>query len=117
MEKPKSTDVAVPSTLSIPLDIDPVNDSYVIKGGAGVAVAHVKKPSGEVFSVHVRANGALRQMTQFDPSKVTVDERRALEMDLYAKGHTQSDIADLVGVKQPTVAHDLKLMRSRAKSS
>jgi len=55
-------------------------------------------------------------MTNFDPSQLTVDERRRLELDLYEKGHTQSDIADLVGVKQPTVAHDLKLMR-QAKGS
>jgi hypothetical protein len=97
--------------LPIALNIDPEQDSYIIKGGAGVAVAHVKKPTGEVFSVHVRANGAFRQMTHFDPSQLSVEERRHLEYDLYKKGHTQSDIADLVGVKQPTVAHDLKLIR------
>lgn len=104
-------DLAVQGTLAIPLNIDPQRDSYVIKGGSGVAVAHVKKPSGEVFSVHVRADGAFRQMTHFDPSRLTIEERRRLELDLYKQGHTQSDIADLVGVKQPTVAHDLKLMR------
>jgi hypothetical protein len=55
MGKPKSTDLVVQPPLAIPLNIDPEKDSYIIKGGAGVAVAHVKKPSGEVFSVHVRA--------------------------------------------------------------
>jgi DNA-binding CsgD family transcriptional regulator len=100
-----------------PLNIDPVNDSYTIKGGAGLAVAHVKKPSGEVFSMRVRANGALQEMVKFDPSLVTVEERRRLEMELYGNGHTQNEIADLVGVKQPTVAHDLKLMRAKNKAA
>ena len=103
MGKPKSTDLVVQPPLAIPLNIDPEKDSYIIKGGAGVAVAHVKKPSGEVFSVHVRANGAFRQMTHFDPSQLTVDERRRLELDLYEKGHTQSDIADLVGASRKRV--------------
>lgn len=111
MAKPKSTDLVAQVPLAIPLNIDPENDSYTIKGGAGVAIAHVKKPTGEVFSVHIRANGAFRQMTHFDPSQLTVDQRRQLELELHQKGHTQSDIADLVGVKQPTVAHDLKLLR------
>lgn len=107
----KNTSLVTQAPLALSLNIDPEQDSYIIKGGAGVAVAHVKKPSGEVFSVHVRANGAFRQMTQFDPSQLSVEERRHLEYDLYQKGHTQSDIADLVGVKQPTVAHDLRLIR------
>ncbi|MDA8381471.1 MAG: helix-turn-helix domain-containing protein [Betaproteobacteria bacterium] len=110
MSKPKQ-DLAAQHPLAIHLNIDPRRDSYIIKGGAGIAVAHVKKPSGEVFSAHVRADGAFHQVTRFDPSRLTVDERRRLEFDLHEKGHTQSDIADLVGVKQPTVAHDLKLMR------
>ncbi|NMN07527.1 MULTISPECIES: helix-turn-helix domain-containing protein [unclassified Novosphingobium] len=111
MSKRKSTSLVAQAPLAIPLNINPEEDSYIIKGGAGVAVAHVKKPTGEVFSVHIRAGGAFRQMTQFDPSELSVKDRRLLEFDLYQKGHTQNDIADLVGVKQPTVAHDLKLIR------
>ncbi|WP_345848945.1 MULTISPECIES: winged helix-turn-helix domain-containing protein [Gammaproteobacteria] len=101
------------TSISIPLNINPEQDSYVIKGGAGLAVAHVKKPSGEVFSMHVRANGAFQTMTHFNPSMLTVEERRKLEFDLYNKGHTQADIADLVGVSQPTVAHDLKKLKEK----
>lgn len=111
-----SNDLAELPLLTIPLNIDPKNDSFIIKRGAGVAVAHVKKQSGEVFSIHVRADGAFRQMTHFDPSQLTIADRRRLELELYKKGHTQNDIADLVGVKQPTVARDLKLMR-QAKNS
>lgn len=95
------------------LNIDPQNDTFVIKGGAGVGVAHVKKPDGRVMSVHVHANGALQQYTAFDPTTLTVDQRRSLEGDLYRKGMTQSDIADLVGKSQPTVANDLKILRER----
>lgn len=110
MRNTKNTSLVM-QPLSIPLNIDPERDNYIIRGGAGVAVAHVKKPTGEVFSMHIRANGALRQMTHYDPTQLTIDERRQLELDLYKNGHTQSEIADIVGVKQPTVAHDLKLLR------
>ena len=101
------------SPFSIALNIDLQNDTYVIKGGAGVGVAHVKKPDGRVMSVHVHANGAFQQMTAFDPAKLTVDERRTLESTLYNKGMTQSEIADLVGKSQPTVANDLRILRQR----
>ena len=111
MGKPKSTDLVVQPPLALPLNIDPEKDRYIIKGGAGVAVAHVKKPSGEVFSVHVRANGAFRQMTHFDPSQLTVDERRRLELDLYEKGHTQSDIADLVGASRKRVNQTMVFLK------
>lgn len=103
----------VPVAFSIPLNIDPQNDTYVIKGGAGYGVAHVKKPDGRVLSVHVHANGALQQMTTFDPALLTVDERRKLEGTFYNKGMTQSEIADLVGKSQPTVANDLRILRER----
>lgn len=107
-----STDLTErPSSFFVPVNIDPINDSYVIRGGAGVAVAHVKKPSGEVFSAHVKADGAFQQMTYFDPSKLSLEERRSLEFDLYEKDHSQAEIADLLGVSQPTVSADLRIMR------
>lgn len=102
--------------LTIPLNIDLAKDSYTIKGGAGVAVAHIKKPSGEVHSIHVRANGGFQQMTIFNPNMMTITERRSLESNLHNSGHTQSEIADLVGVSQPTVAYDLKKLREEKDS-
>ncbi|WP_445496328.1 helix-turn-helix domain-containing protein [Photorhabdus sp. SF281] len=99
------------SSFSIPSDIDPNKDSYVIKGGAGLAVVHVTKPSDEVLSVRIRADGEFREMVYFNPSQLAVDERRHLERELYEKGHTHADIADLVGVSQPMVAYLLKRIR------
>ncbi len=94
------------------LNLDPTTDTYVIKGAAGVAVAHVKKPNGQVYSARIQANGALQQFTHFDPSQLTVTERRELEYQLYTKHNLkQTEIADLLGVSQATVANDLKLLR------
>ena len=112
MKKPSNTlPVPTPTSLQMPINIDPSTDSYVIRGGAGVAVAHVKKPTGEVFSMRVRANGALQEMTRFDPATLSVEERRVLESDLYNAGNSQSEIGDILGVSQPTVARDLKIIR------
>jgi len=99
------------SPLNLPIKIDPRSDTYVIKGGAGVAVAHVKKPNGEVQSMHIRTDGALQQFTRFDPNQISVAERRNLEKSLYQKGMSQSDIADLLGVSQATVSLDLKKLK------
>lgn len=94
------------------LNLDPTRDTYVIKGAGGVAVAHVKKPDGQVYSARVQANGALQQFTHFDPSQLSVAERRELEHQLYTKQKLkQTEIADLLGVSQATVANDLKLLR------
>lgn len=94
------------------LNIDLTRDTYIIKGASGVAVAHVKKPDGRVYSTRVQANGALQQFTHFDPSQLSVGERRELEHQLYTKQKLkQTEIADLLGVSQATVANDLKLLR------
>jgi len=49
MEKPKSTDLVVQTPLAIPLNIDPEKDSYIIKGGAGVAVATSRSLPAKFF--------------------------------------------------------------------
>lgn len=94
------------------LNIDPHRDTYVIRGAAGVAVAHVRKPDGQVFSARVQANGALQQFTSFDSNALSVSERRNLEQQLYTQNRMrQTEIADLLGVSQATVANDLKILR------
>ena len=111
--EPKNLEMG--TNLSIPLNIDPKADSFVIKGGSGVAVAHVKKASGEVLSIRIQAKGSLKTMTSFDPSSLTVHERRNLECEMYGKGHTQADIADILGISQSTVAHDIKVFKASEK--
>lgn len=118
MKKPITTAIAnqptqMPTVFSLPISIDPETDVFTIKGGAGYGVAHVKKPDGRVLSMHVQANGAFQQMTTFDPSQLSVDQRRELEGNLYRKGMTQTEIAELVGKSQPTVANDLKILREK----
>lgn len=93
------------------MKINPQTDSYKISGGAGVAVAHVKKTTGEIVSVYARANGAFKQMTRFNPSDLSISERRNLELDLHKDGWTQNEIADFLGVSQATVCLDLKQLR------
>lgn len=96
------------------LNINPLTDKFVIKGASGVAVAHVQKPDGQVYSARVQANGALQQFTQFDANRLTLEERRELEHKLHYKDNlTQSEIADLLGVSQATVSNDLKLLRNK----
>ncbi|RAS14862.1 hypothetical protein DFO50_109117 [Microvirgula sp. AG722] len=102
----------VPMSLNLSLNIDLHRDTYIIRGGAGVAVAHVRKPNGQVFSSRVQANGALRQFTSFDANALSVAERRNLEHQLYTEHRLrQTEIADLLGVSQATVANDLKILR------
>ncbi|ALO36784.1 HTH domain-containing protein [Alcaligenes faecalis] len=110
---PESSNALQPQSLvPMNLNIDPHRDTYVIRGGAGVAVAHVRKPDGQVFSSRVQANGALRQFTSFDANALSVAERRNLEHQLYTEHRLrQTEIADLLGVSQATVANDLKILR------
>jgi len=108
----KSSALQQQSFVPMNLNIDPHRDTYVIRGGAGVAVAHVRKPDGQVFSSRVQANGALQQFTSFDANALSVAERRNLEHQLYTEHRLrQTEIADLLGVSQATVANDLKILR------
>ncbi|EGH41062.1 MULTISPECIES: helix-turn-helix domain-containing protein [Pseudomonas syringae group] len=93
------------------LSIDPRNDTFKIMGAAGVVVAHVSKPSGQVLSARVRGN-SFRQLTQFDPAEISVAERREIERQMYSEGMTQSEIGDLLGVSQSLVAKDLSILRN-----
>lgn len=96
------------------LCIDPTTDKFLIKGAAGVAVAHVQKPDGRVYSMRVQANGALQQFTQFDANRLTVEERRKLEAEMYHNNQlTQSEIADILGVSQATISNDLKIIKQQ----
>ena len=113
MAKPPSRHFT-PLCLNLPFEIDPIRDRYEIKGGAGVAVVRVTRPTGEVINAYSRADGALQQMSVFEPSALSLQERRELEKQLYDDKYTQAEIADLIGVKQQTVAYDLKKLRQQA---
>jgi Fic family protein len=100
-------------SIELPFTIDPASDTYVIKGGRGVAVAHVRKNSGETYTYRVKADGAFKQMTVFDAKKLSVQERRKLESDLNDDGLSQAEIGDMLGVSQPTVSYDLAQLKKK----
>lgn len=93
------------------LAIDPLTDKFKIMGAAGVVVAHVVKPSGQVLSARVRGD-SFKQLTQFDSADISVDDRRRLELQMYNDGMSQSEIADLLGVSQSLIAKDLSILRN-----
>ncbi len=86
-------------------------DTFKITGSGGVVSIHKRKKDGRVESLRVRANGSFQQATRFDPSQITIDERRTLEAGMYKSGLSQSEIADLLGVSQATVSLDLKKIK------
>jgi predicted transcriptional regulator len=60
------------------------------------------------------ADGAFQQFSQFDARQLDVQQRRALEYELATRQRlTQAEIGQFLGVAQPTVSADLKLMRQR----
>jgi hypothetical protein len=97
------------------LGIKPKRDTFKIRGSSGMIYGHVKKPTGEVLSVRIRARGSLKQFTNFDPNELSIDERRTLEQNMYDEGLSQAEIANLLGVSQATVCLDLKRVKKGRK--
>lgn len=89
------------------------NDTFKITGSKGVLSIHKRRSDGRVESLRVRANGSFRQATQFDPSQISITERRKLESDMHKSGLSQSEIADLLGVSQATVSLDLRKVKGK----
>jgi DNA-binding NarL/FixJ family response regulator len=84
------------------------SDTFKIVSAKGVLTIHNRKANGEVQSMRVRAKGSFKQATSFDPSQITIAERRELEAGMHQSGLSQSEIADLLGVSQATVSLDLR---------
>ncbi len=112
MAKPPSRQ-PTPFCLNLPFEIDPTKDKYEIKGNPMITFISVTKETGEVINMHSRAEGALQEMSVFNPSLLSVQERRKLEKQLYDDKYTQAEIANLIGVPQQTVSHDLKVLRQQ----
>lgn len=88
-------------------------DTFKITGSGGVVSIHKTKKDGRVESLRVRANGSFQQATRFDPSQISITERRELEVGMYESGLSQSEIADLLGISQATVSLDLRKAKKR----
>jgi DNA-binding NarL/FixJ family response regulator len=89
------------------------SDTFKIVSAKGVLTIHNRKANGEVSSMRVRAKGSFKQATNFDPSQITVAERRELEAGMHQSGLSQSEIADLLGVSQATVSLDLRKLKKQ----
>ena len=88
-------------------------DTFKIISAKGVLAIHKRKPSGEVQSVRVQAKGSFKQATSFDPTQISIAERRKLEEGMTKQGLSQSAIADLLGVSQATVSLDLRKLKNQ----
>jgi hypothetical protein len=49
--------------------------------------------------------------------KITINKRREKVADLYCQGRSQIEIAEIVGVKQPTISIDLKKIQAQWRES
>lgn len=106
----------LPDDLFSMLAINPSRDRAKLSISAGVITANVQKPDGKVFSARFRAHGALTQLTKFDPSKISIDERKKLEKEMHGDGLSQAEIADMLGVSQATVSLDLGKLKLKKKA-
>lgn len=91
------------------LPFDPTVDRFKIEGTAGVAIAQVQKPDGQVYTSHLQAG--LQQFTHFDPTKISVAQRRELVSNMIDNGASQKQVAGLLGVSPATVSNDLRIIR------
>jgi hypothetical protein len=90
-------------------------DTFKMTVSNGVLSINRRHSDGRVESLRLRARGSFRQTTVFDPSDVTIPERRALEAQMHEEGLSQSEIADLLGVSQATVSLDLRKLKKKKK--
>lgn len=66
---------------------------------------------GRVETSRAYMQGKLRTLTFYDGAKMSVADRVKLVKRLYAEGHTQTEIAQLIGVSQSTVSNDIRRRR------
>jgi DNA-binding NarL/FixJ family response regulator len=83
-------------------------DTFKITGSSNILSVHVKKPNGAVRSAKLKAEGSFQQLTSFDPTILTIKERRKLTKKLYRQGVSQTEIGNMLGISQATVSLDLK---------
>lgn len=70
------------------LQIDPRSDTFLIEGSVGVISVSVRRPNGDVQTATVRAGGRLTEWSNFEPGRISVDERRRLVRDMRRAGLT-----------------------------
>lgn len=85
------------------------NDQFSIEYASGFLTATVKRPDGSVHVVRrsVGHNG-FSQVSNFDPNKMSRDDRDHLIRTLSQDGLSQSEIARRIGFSQATVSNVLR---------
>lgn len=85
------------------------SDSFTLTYRDGILEAHVKRASGktETSVKTVKGNG-FRQMTHFDPSQMSKDERNDLIRAKYKKGERQTSLEKTFGLSQAMISRIVK---------
>lgn len=103
---PKNT-AAVPALFeSLGIAKVSTRDEFTITYRDGLIEAHVKRPSGQSITATKSVRGEFRQMTTFDPSSMTREDRNDLIRSQYkgGRGATQHDLAKTFGISQAMVS-------------
>ncbi|OWO89550.1 hypothetical protein B5E41_30370 [Rhizobium esperanzae] len=79
-----------------------------LSGVSDFISVHVEKSDGRVISRKFRTDGSFRQMTVFNKATVDSEERCKIVVQLDEDGLSQTAIAHLLGISQPTVSLDLQ---------
>ena len=81
------------------------SDQFKVEYRDNLLKATVKRKSGETITATKHVSGAgFQQMTSFDPSQMSRDDRNQLIRMMHGKGHTQSELAATFGLSQSMVS-------------
>lgn len=84
-------------------------DQFSIEYASGFLTATVKRPDGSVQIVRRSVgNDGFSQVTNFDPNKMSRDDRDNVIQSLSKDGLSQSEIARRIGFSQATVSNVLR---------
>ena len=85
------------------------NDSIQVSYSGGVAECIIRTPDGRVITQRAFAQGRFRESTELDTRGMGREDKRQLARKLRKRGKlTQTQIAQRLGVSQPTVSNYLR---------
>ena len=85
------------------------NDSIQVSYSGGVAECIIRTPDGRVITQRAFAQGSFRESTELDTRGMGREDKRQLARKLRKRGKlTQTQIAQRLGVSQPTVSNYLR---------
>lgn len=81
-------------------------DEFTISYRDGLIEAHVKRATGESITAAKSVRGAFTELSSFDPSSMSRDDRNDLIRRKYkgGRGSTQHDLAKTFGISQAMVS-------------